>query len=83
MSQKHFGPVSLDLIGPQIPVPKPVITSRAVEHSHYSWQQKYSTRCPLIPENDRKRGQEEDLGEEKMCYRGESDPHMGKAVIQN
>ena len=27
-------------------------------------------------------GEEEDLGEEKMCYKGERDSYMGKAVIE-
>ena len=46
---KDSGPVSLDLIGPQIPVPMPTITRSDVEYSHYSWQQKYSTLFPFTP----------------------------------
>lgn len=37
--------------------------------------------CPFTLEDAQNRGQEEDVVERNMCYKGESDGHMGKAVI--
>lgn len=37
---------------------------------------------PIHPPKMTKRGEEEDLGEEKMCYEGERDSYVGKAVTE-